>query len=156
MFFQSLAVGVSQNPEPFTSVRRSHIVCSEHTPSRIKPCFGQRREDFAEVSRIKQTWHVLQERVSRSNIANTLDRLRPLVPFVFFASALSRNAKWRTRKACCKYVDKALVFFSGTGLNEVVNVSEDWCFIKEAVFDPLREDFLAVFIEFNVADCVPA
>jgi len=149
-------VGVGQNPESFASVRGTHIVCSEHTPSRIEPCFGQRSEDFAEVSRIKQTWDVLQERVSGSNIANTLDRLRPLVPFVVLASLLACNAEWLAGKACRNHVDKARVFFRCTGLDEVVNVSEDWGFIEEAVLDSLREDFLAVVIEFNVADCVPA
>ena len=137
-------------------MRGTHIVCSEHTPSRIEPCFGQRREDFAEVSRIKQTWDVLQERVSGSNIANTLDRLRPLVPFVVLSFFLACNREWLAGKPCRNHVDKALVLFRGTGLDEMVNVSEDWGFVEEAVFDPLREDFLAVFIEFNVADCVPA
>jgi len=137
-------------------VRRSHIVCSEHTPSCIEPCFGQRSEDFAEVSRIKKTWDVLQERVSGSNIANTLDRLRPLVPFVVLASLLACNAEWLAGKACRNHVDKARVFFTCTGLDELVNVSKDGGFVEEAVFNPLREDFLAVVIEFNVADCVPA
>jgi hypothetical protein len=152
MFFQSLAVGVSQYPESFTSVRGTHIVCSEHTPSCIEPCFGQRSEDFAEVSRIKQTWDVLQQRVSGSNIANTFDRLRPLVPFVFFAPAFSRNAKWLAGKACRNHIDIALVFFRCTGLDEVVNVAKDWGFVEEAVFDPLREDLLTVFVPFDVPD----
>jgi len=60
------------------------------------------------------------------------------------------------RKTCCKYVDKARVFFRCTGLDEVVNVSEDWGFVEEAVLDSLREDFLAVFIEFDISDTVPS
>ena len=106
-----------------------------------------------EVSRIKQTWDVFQECVSGSNIANTLERLRPLVSFVVLAFFLSCNAKWLAGKACCKYVDIARVFFRCTGLDEVVNVSEDWGFVEEAVFDSLREDLLTVFVPLDIADC---
>ena len=123
-------------------------------PSDIKPAFGQRREDFAEVSRIKQTWDVFQQGVSESGsqIANTLDRLRPLVARVFFASPLSRIAEWRTGKTCCKYIDKARVFFRCTGLDETVNVSEDWGFVKEPVIYPRPQYLGAIQIVLNVSN----
>ena len=57
------------------------------------------------------------------------------------------------RETCSKYVDKALVLVSCTGLDEVVNVSKDWGLVEEAVFDALGEDFLAVFVPFDIADC---
>jgi hypothetical protein len=116
---------------------------------------GQRREDFAEVSRIKQTWDVLQERVSGSYEANTFERLRPLVPFVVLASFLSCNAEWLAGKACRNHIDKSLVLSSCTGLDEDVNVSEDWGFIEEAVLDSLREDFLAVLVPFDISHGLP-
>jgi len=81
-----------------------------------------------------------------------LDRLRPLVPFVVLAFLLSCNAEWLAGKACRNHVDKALVLFTCTGLDEVVNVSKDWGFVEEAVLDSLREDFLAVLVPFDVAD----
>jgi hypothetical protein len=133
-------------------MRCAHIVCSEHTPSRIKPCFGQRSEDFAEVPRTKQTWDVLQECVSGSNIANALDRLRPLIPVVVLAFFLSCNAEWLAGKACRNHVNISLVFFSGTGLDEVVNIPEDRRFIEDAVLDPLREDLLAEFVPLDISD----
>jgi len=136
-------------------MRGSHVVCSEHSPSRIEPDFGQRREDFAEVSRIKQTWDVLQERVSGSYEAKTLERLRPLVPLVIFASFLACNAEWLAGKACRNHIDKAFVLFSCAGLDELVNVSKDWGFIKETVLDSLREDFLTVLVPFDISHGLP-
>jgi len=56
------------------------------------------------------------------------------------------------RKTCRNHVDKALVFFSCTGLDEVVNVSKDGGFVEEAVLDSLREDLLTVFVPFDVPD----
>jgi hypothetical protein len=140
-------------------VWRTDIVCSKHSPSCIEPCFGQRPENFGEVAAIKQTWDVLQECVTASHIANTLDRLRPLVPFVvlaLFDFLLSCNAEWLAGKACRNHIDIALVFFSCTGLNEVVNVSKDGGFVEDAVFNPLREDFLAVGVVFDIAYRPPA
>jgi hypothetical protein len=137
-------------------MRGTDIVCSEHTPPCIEPCFGQRSEDFAEVSRIKQTWDVLQERVSGSNIANTLDRLRPLVPFVVLAFFLSSNAEWLAGKPCRNHINKPRVFFSCTGLDEVVNVPEDRGFIEEAVFDPLCDDLLTVSFILDITNVPPS
>jgi hypothetical protein len=59
-------------------------------------------------------------------------------------------------KSRCNHIDKPRVFFSGTGLDEVVNVSEDWGFVEEAVFDPLLDDFLTVFFPFDITDSSPA
>jgi hypothetical protein len=134
---------------------RTALVCSEHSPSCIIPCFGQRREDFAEVPRIKQTWDVFQPHVSGSNIANTLDRLRPLIPFIVFAFLLSCNAERLTGKTCRNHIDIVLVFFSSTGLDETVNVAKDRGFVEESVFDPLREDLLAVVVEFDITHGSP-
>ena len=58
--------------------------------------------------------------------ANTLDRLRPLVPFVVLAFFLSRNAEWLAGKACRNHIDKPRVFFRCTGLDEVVNILQRW------------------------------
>ena len=44
------------------------------------------------------------------------------------------------------------ILVSRTGLNKLTHISEDWGFIKEAVLDSLREDFLAVFVPFDVPD----
>jgi len=134
----------------------ANCCCGDAIPSNIKPAFGQRAEDFVEVARIKQTGDVFEKGESWANVTNRLDRLRPLVPFVVLASLLACNAEWLAGKACRNHVDKARVFFTCTGLDELVNVSKDGGFVEEAVFNPLREDFLAVVIEFNVADCVPA
>jgi hypothetical protein len=59
------------------------------------------------------------------------------------------------RKACCKYVDKARVFFRCTGLDEVVNVAKDGGFVEEAVFDPLREDLLTVGFPLDITYRLP-
>jgi hypothetical protein len=59
------------------------------------------------------------------------------------------------RKPRCKYVAIALVFFNCTGLDETVNISEDWGFLQEPVFDPLREDFLTVFVKLDIPDRCP-
>jgi hypothetical protein len=85
-----------------------------------------------------------------------LDRLRPFVPFVVFAFFLSSNAEWLAGKACRNHIDKPRVFFSGTGLDEVVNVSEDWGFIEEAVLDSLTDDLLAVGFPLDITDSSPA
>tara|TARA_R110000824_G_scaffold61994_6_gene164444 strand:+ start:556 stop:801 length:246 start_codon:yes stop_codon:yes gene_type:complete len=60
------------------------------------------------------------------------------------------------RKASCKYVRNSLILVNCTGLDETVNVSKDWCFVEESVFDPLREDFLAVGVVFDIAYRPPA
>tara|TARA_R100000808_G_scaffold552_2_gene2832 strand:+ start:775 stop:1044 length:270 start_codon:yes stop_codon:yes gene_type:complete len=71
------------------------------------------------------------------------------------ASFLACNAEWLAGKACRNHIDKPRVFFSGTGLDEVVNVSEDWGFVEETVFDPLLDDFLAVGFPLDIADSSP-
>jgi len=58
-------------------------------------------------------------------------------------------------KACRNHVNKALVLSSCTGLDELVNVSEDWGFVEEAVLDSLRDDLLTVFFPFDIADSSP-
>ena len=109
-----------------------------------------------EVARIKQTGDVFEKGESWANVTNRLDRLRPLVPFVFFASAFSRNAEWLAGKASRNHIDKPRVFFRCTGLNEVVNVSKDGGFIKESVFDSLFDDFLAVGFPLDISNSSPA
>ena len=109
-----------------------------------------------EVARIKQTGDVFEKGESWANVTNRLDRLRPLVPFVVLASFLSCNAEWLAGKACRNHIDIARVFFRCTGLDEVVNVSEDGGFVEEAVFDPLREDLLTVFFPLDISNSSPA
>tara|TARA_Y100001960_G_scaffold137448_1_gene145805 strand:- start:356 stop:634 length:279 start_codon:yes stop_codon:yes gene_type:complete len=60
------------------------------------------------------------------------------------------------REPRCKYVDIALVFFRGTGLDETVNVSKDGGFMEEPVLDPLREDLLAELVKLYIPHCLPA
>tara|TARA_Y100000593_G_scaffold71668_1_gene131633 strand:- start:33 stop:380 length:348 start_codon:yes stop_codon:yes gene_type:complete len=85
-----------------------------------------------------------------------LNGLRPFVPRVFFAPAFSCNAEWLAGKTCCNHIDIALVFFSGTGLEETVNISKDWGFLEEPVFDPLREDFLTELVKLDIPHRCPA
>ena len=59
------------------------------------------------------------------------------------------------RKPCRNHIDIALVLFRGTGLDEVVNVSEDGGFVEEAVLDSLREDFLAVGFPLDITYRLP-
>tara|TARA_R110000824_G_scaffold227851_1_gene415696 strand:+ start:520 stop:732 length:213 start_codon:yes stop_codon:yes gene_type:complete len=65
-------------------------------------------------------------------------------------------AEWLAGKACCNHIDKSRVFFSGTGLDELVNVSKDWGCIEAAVFDPLGDDLLTVFFVFDITDMAPS
>jgi hypothetical protein len=58
-------------------------------------------------------------------------------------------------KPCRNHIDKARVFFSCTGLDEVVNVPEDRGFIEDAVLDPLREDLLAVGFPLDITYRLP-
>ena len=82
--------------------------------------------------------------------------MRPLVARVVFTRLLSCNAKWLAGETCRNHIDIALVFFSATGLDEVVNVSEDWGFFEEPVLDPLREDLLAELVKLYIPHCLPA
>jgi hypothetical protein len=66
------------------------------------------------------------------------------------------SAEGLAGKASRNHVDKALVLFSGTGLDETVNVSKDWGWVEDAVFDPLRKDFLAIVVVFDIAYRCPA
>ena len=155
----SFVVGVGQYPESFSTMGSSNIVCSEHTPPCIKPAFGQVCENLREVSpavNSKQTWDVFQECVSRSYIAQDCKCLRPEVARVVLRFSFASNAEGLTGKAARNHVDKALVLFSGTGLDETVNVPEDWGLVEDAVFDPLGEDLLAVVVVFDIADRCPA
>jgi len=109
-----------------------------------------------EVARIKQTGDVFEKGESWANVTNRLDRLRPLVPFVVLASLFACNAEWLAGKPCRNHIDKPRVFFRCTGLDEVVNVSEDWGFIEEAVLDSLREDLLTVGFPLDISNSSPA
>jgi len=40
--------------------------------------------------------------------------------------------------------------------DECADIGEDWGFVEEAVFDPLRDDFLAVFINFDISEASPS
>jgi len=85
-----------------------------------------------------------------------LDRLRPFVPFVVLAFFLSSNTEWLTGKPCRNHIDKPRVFFRCTGLDEVVNISKDWGFVEESVFDSLGDDLLAVGFPLDISDSSPA
>jgi len=76
--------------------------------------------------------------------------LRPEVARVVLRFPFTGSAEGLAGKAARNHVDKALVLFSGTGLDETVNVSEDWGFVKESVFDPLSDDFLTVGVVFDI------
>jgi hypothetical protein len=70
------------------------IVSSQHTPSDIKPERGQVTDDLSEVASSipgKESWHVLSEYVSGSNLPHHFGELRPEVAVVCAPLALSSD-----------------------------------------------------------------
>ena len=75
--FESPAVGVgTKDPDPISFVWSADVSRAQHSPLRIEPHLGQVSEYTSEPPR-SESWGVLHERVSRSNLANDSSELHP-------------------------------------------------------------------------------
>jgi hypothetical protein len=70
------AFGVGHNPDPFPSVRRTNVVCSQHTPPRIIPQRGKVTEDHGKPSGNKER-AVFHEHESRSYLTDNSRHFGP-------------------------------------------------------------------------------
>jgi hypothetical protein len=93
-------------------VRGANIVSSQHTPSDTVPERGQVTDDLSEVASSipgKESWHVLSEYVSGSNLPHHFGELRPEVSVVVTSLALSCDREGLARKATAAYVSQAAI-----------------------------------------------
>jgi len=102
--------GLGQYPQPFSDVGSSGIVRSEHTPLRIEPRLGQVSENSSEipVRPGKQAWHVLQEDVPRSYLANHTDGVGPSVALVCIGLPLAGDGEGLAGESGRDHVNPAL------------------------------------------------
>lgn len=99
---------MGNNPDPVPSVRGANGASWNAVPLRVIPERGQVAENSAERSAAierKQPWDVLQDRVTRLNLANDSGEFRPKVPFVGFAAPRSGDAERLAREPAANNVD---------------------------------------------------
>jgi hypothetical protein len=87
----ALAVGVCNKEDSVPKVRGTEVGRRYAIPFRVIPERGQVGDDVAK-SGSKESWHVFQEDVSGSQVANDPVELRPEPPFVLLRFAAAREA----------------------------------------------------------------
>jgi hypothetical protein len=133
----------------------TNIGSSQHTPPDIKPHFGQVTDDLAEVASSipgKESWHVLSEHVSGSNLPHHFSELGPEVSVVCGTLSLSCNGEGLAGKAPRNQIRNASVLSGVACSNELPDIPEDGGRINPAVLNPRLEGFLAIGFVFDVAD----
>jgi hypothetical protein len=129
-------------------MRRADVSRSEHAPLRIEPRFGQVRENGSKVRVSKETWDVLQERVSGSNVANAANRIGPEVPLVVDSKPLPCLAERLARESRSDDIHDSSPRLSIEGSD----VSPDGERLKAPIILSLHKNPLTVGIDFNSAD----
>jgi hypothetical protein len=148
LFFQSLALGVGQEPEPFAVVRGAHVVSAQHCPARVIPERGKLSENGSEVRLSKESWDVLQEHVAGSYLANNAAGVRPEVAVVGCPGAWTCGTPGLARKARMDNVHAAMPGRPG----KVAYVVPDREGGQEAVPLALHEHTLTVGVDLDGAD----
>lgn len=144
----SLDVGVGQNPKPFSSVRRSNVIRSQHAPLRIVPRRGQLSENGSKVGVSKETWDVLQEAESRSYLANDPDSVGPHISLVLISAALAGDGERLARESRSDNIHRSTPRSTVKGSDVIPN----WEHGKQTVGLPPQQDFPAVRLDLDGAD----
>ena len=150
-----LVLAVGQNPQPFTPVRGTDIVSSQHCPPNTVPERGQVTDDLPEVGASipgKQSWNVLSEHVSGSNLAYNVAEGGPHVSLVCVSALLAGAGEGLAGKAACNHVRNASVLGCPASGDELSDIPEDGSHIDAAVRLAGLEDLLTVGLPLDVAD----
>ena len=142
--------GVGQSEKPVSPVRGSNGANWKAIPPDEIPALGQVPENGSKVFVGKEIWDVLQECEWWSYLANGLDSFWPHIPFVVLSEHTSSGRKRLARKSGSNDIHLAAVSFSPSFADEFSDVSEDRGGVQNTVGDSLTEDFLAVFVVFDI------
>jgi hypothetical protein len=104
----------------------------------------------------KKPWDILQQHESRSYDANDCRRCRPHVSVVVRSSLPPGNAERLAWESCADDINHTRIACGVPVTDECADIGEDGRGVETAVFDPLRDDFLAVVVPFDVTDGCPS
>jgi hypothetical protein len=147
---------VAHDPEAVPLVIGTDGGSRDTVPLHVIPALGQVSENGSKVFVSKEAWNVLQQDVAGSHLANALQGFRPEVPVVPVPLALPGDGKGLAGEARREDVNHALIASGVPVTEECADIAEDRGFFEESVLNPLREDFLAVFIDLHVAYGFPS
>jgi len=118
-----------------------------NSPLRIEPEFGQRPENNVETP-VNESWHVLHEDVSGSNLANDAGELEPEpAPGAFFdARAFPGNGDVLAGEPSADEIGLH------SGSVKGANVSVNGSLIEPSVGHSGAEEFLAVGVSLDISD----
>lgn len=150
--FQSLAIGVGQNPDAFPLVRCSGMDCSQHTPPRIVPHRGQVPENSPQSPGNKH-WGIFHEDEARSHFANDTRHFSlESGPCAVDSGAFSGCTDVLAGKAPSDDVDVSSPWLAV----ECGDVVPDGEGVKDAVSLSGEEDSPGIGIDFNSASGAPS
>jgi hypothetical protein len=96
--------------------------------------------------------HVFKQNESWPDNPNNVCCGWPHVAFVVCSFLLSCNTEGLAGESCGKHINHSRIACGVPFTNECSDIAKDWRVVEDAVLDPLREDFLAVPVPFDVAD----
>ena len=129
-------------------MRRTGLGSGVATPSDAVPCLHQLPENGSEVFVSKETWDVLQERESRSNLTDDADCLGPHISVVVNSKPLPGDRERLAREATSDDIHEATPRSTVEG-SDVVPDREHG---EHAVPLAPQQDFSAVRLDFHGAD----
>jgi hypothetical protein len=136
-------------------MRRSAFACGKHTPLSIKPAFSQVSEYSSSVLVSKQTWDVLQIRVSRSYCAKDGKCFGPHVSAVVSSRLFPGNGEGLTGESACNDINHSLIAFGVPFTEECSDIAEYWRVVEDAIVDSGPDDPLTVLTELDISTVFP-
>lgn len=100
----------------------------------------------------KEIWDVFQQAELRSYDANTLDGCGPHISLVICSEVLASDRERLTWESARDEMNSSSILSRESSV-KFPNISEDRGVVKDAVPDSGLDDFLTVFIPFDIADC---
>jgi len=116
------------------------------------PCFGQVPENGSYVFVSKEAWDVFQECDLWSYDANALDCCRPHISGIVCTSLLSGDTEGLAGESSGNNINQSRICCGVTVADELSNVSEDRGGIQNTVGNSLPDNFLAVFVKFDISN----
>lgn len=143
-------IPASEDVDPFAEMAGKGVLArAVHTPLRIEPQFGKRREDHIESATANEAGNVFEEDVRRFGFGDDTDDVVPDPSLVGRSLSASGNRPGLTGEPC----HNAIHCSTPRAAVEGGKVSPHRRVVKRSVFKTRRQDLSNRKVDLHIADC---